>query len=142
MAREKYDQFWDEAGREPGDPENDDHVEAFERKVDGLWPHDYEWMHAAAVLRDAVTAFEVYLEKASAEVLLGHSKAWAKEPRWWDLRDFFELLGVSIESSKVRAVRDLRHFLAHQRGELRSNRPQEVRRYTVGPPATDFGGAR
>ena len=120
MAREKYDAYWDEASRRPGNPENDDHVGAFERRVDGLWPHDYEWMHIAAVLRDAVTSFEVYLEKASAEVLLRHGKAWAKPPRWWDLRDFFDQLGVTIESSEVHAVRDLRHFLAHQRGELRT----------------------
>jgi hypothetical protein len=121
MARQKYDEYWDEAGREPGDPENEDQVGAFERKVDGLWPHDYEWMLAAAVLRDAVTSFEVYLEKASAEVLLRHSKAWAKDPHWWELRDFFQLLGVTIESTEIRAVRDLRHFLAHQRGELRTD---------------------
>jgi hypothetical protein len=49
------------------------------------------------------------------------SKAWAKDPRWWELRDFFQLLGLTIESGEVRAVRDLRHFLAHQRGELRTD---------------------
>jgi hypothetical protein len=31
-------------------------------------PSDYTWMLHAAVVRDAVTAFEVYLEKAAKEV--------------------------------------------------------------------------
>jgi len=62
-ARETYDRLWDEAGREPGDPDGPELVDVFDYRIDGLWPHDYEWMFFAAVVRDAVTNFEVYVEK-------------------------------------------------------------------------------
>ncbi len=128
FAREMYDRLWDEAGSEPGDPEGPDQVDSFEAKVDGLWRHDYEWMHSAGVLRDAVTSFEVYLEKAREEVLRHHGhhrQVPEAAPRWHTLEQFFKKLRVEIETDAVREVRSLRHFLTHQRGELRT---EELRR--------------
>ena len=80
-------------------------------------------MHLAGVLRDAVTTFEVYLEKAREEVLAHQGQpigVAARTPTWWEFKDFFAQLGVTIETAKVKEVRHLRHFLTHRRGELRT----------------------
>jgi hypothetical protein len=120
FQRETYDRLWDETGRGPSDGD-DDMLSVFLDKVEGLMPHDFEWMHLAAVLRDAVTSFEVYLEKAAEEALKFHGAAWKSSPRWGDLKKLFSQLGVQIDTADVRGVRDLRHFLTHQRGELRTD---------------------
>jgi hypothetical protein len=123
FSGEAYDRLWAEAGSEPGDPDGPDHLETFEAKVDGLHPYEYEWMHNAAVLRDAVTSFEVYLAKAREEVLHRHGHPRGPEerqPRWGKLRQPFEKLGVDLETEELTRVRDLRHFLTHWRGELRT----------------------
>lgn len=119
-ARETYDRLWDEAGREPGDLDGPELVDVFDDRIDGLWPHDYEWMFLAAVVRDAVTNFEVYVEKASTEVLAAHGAAFNGAPWWRELKKLFAMVGVQIEAGSVRQVRELRHFLTHQRGELRT----------------------
>jgi hypothetical protein len=46
-------------------------------------------------------------------------------PRWRTLSAFFRQFDVAIETPGVRKVRDLRHFLTHSRGELRT---EELRR--------------
>lgn len=120
FAREKYDEVWEQASHESGDPDGPELVDVFDDRIGGLWPHDYEWMHLAGVLRDSVTNFEVYLEKASSQVLSSHGFAWGDSPRWGDLKRFAKALGLVLESDGVREVRDLRHFLTHQRGELRT----------------------
>ncbi len=129
FARETYDRIWEETDREPGDPDGAELPDAFDSKVDGLWPHDYEWMHMAGVLRDAVTAFEVNVEKAREEVLLHHGSAQAapeRTPYWKELKDFFERnLSIEIEPPGVRDVRNLRHLLTHRRGELRTDKLRE-----------------
>lgn len=120
LAREKYDEVWEQASHEPGDPDGPELVDVFDDRIGGLWPHDYEWMHLAGVLRDSVTNFEVYLEKASSEVLGSHGLKWDGSPRWGELKRLARALGITLESDDVREVRDLRHFLTHQRGELRT----------------------
>lgn len=123
FARDTYNRLWEEAGGEPSDPDGPDQVDSFDDKIDGLWPHDYEWMHVAGVLRDAVTGFEVYLTKAREEVLRRHGYEDAdpdRAPQWRVLRDFHAALGTTLEDGEVRQVRELRHFLTHHRGELRT----------------------
>jgi hypothetical protein len=41
----------------------------FHERVDGLWPSDFERMLLAAAWKDAVTAYEVYVENSLHEVL-------------------------------------------------------------------------
>jgi hypothetical protein len=129
FSQETYARIWEETSHEPGDPDGPELPDVFDSKIDGLWPHDYEWMHMAGVLRDAVTAFEVYLEKAREEVLQHHGYAQEvpeRAPHWRRLSDFFEKgLGIDIESPDVRKVRDLRHLLTHRRGELRTDKLRE-----------------
>lgn len=123
FATAEYDRLWSESGEEPYIEEGPDHLESFEAKVDGLHEHDYCWMHRASVVRDAVTCFEVYLEKAREEVLDHHGQeipVALRSPTWRRLVDFLLLLGIKVETAAVVNARDLRHFLTHRRGELRS----------------------
>jgi len=68
-AREAYDCPREEAAHEP-DHDGPELVDVFDDRIDRLWPHDYECMYLAAVVRDAVRNFEVYQEEASEEVPL------------------------------------------------------------------------
>jgi hypothetical protein len=74
-SAEAYDQEWrhaEEAFTKAFDPDRhygDEHVSLFEDAVDGLWPDAYGWMVEAAVLKNGVTAYDVYLEKALQEIV-------------------------------------------------------------------------
>ncbi|MFE6066681.1 hypothetical protein [Streptomyces sp. NPDC056525] len=74
-SADAYDQTWKQAEaalNEVFDPDRhygDEHVDIFDDAVDGLWPHDYHWLAEAAVLKNAVSSFEVYLEKGLQEIL-------------------------------------------------------------------------
>ena len=129
LATASYTQLWEEAGAEPYDEDSGkEQIDAFEEKVDGLHEHDFAWMQSAGVLKDAVTIFEVYLEKAREEVLVEHGHRLeipAKSPHWSELKKFFRQLGVEIETEQVARVRDLRHFLTHRRGELRTDEQRD-----------------
>jgi hypothetical protein len=134
FARPAYERIWQEAGEEPwydGAPEQ---IETFEDCIRGLHLKDYEWMLLAAVLREAVTGFEVYLEKAREEVLR-HQGAPIEvpdhSPRWRILVSFFAELGALVDGPEVTRIRDLRHFLTHRRGELRT----ETQRRAFAPGA-------
>jgi hypothetical protein len=124
FAREIYGRIWEEAGGEPADPDGpDEQIDIFERRVRGLHEHDYRWMHCSGVLRDAVTNFEVYLEKACEEIQRRQGQAVAiadRSPWWRELRDFYLRVGIDIETSDIEEVRRLRDFLVHRRGELRT----------------------
>jgi len=123
LATFEYDRLWKESGEEPyydGGPEQ---IDSFEDKADGLHEHDFAWILLSGVLRDAVTNFEVYLEKAREEVLKHHRQRVTvpeRSPDWKELKRFFRRLGVAIESPEVSLVRELRNFLTHRRGELRT----------------------
>lgn len=124
IARDFYDRTWEEVSTRPSDGEGPGLPDVFEDEVEGLYGEEFEWMLLAGVVKDAVTAFEVYLEKAADEALTWHHepplrRARGEEsPRWGKIRAFYERLGVDL--SEVRDVRRLRHLLTHQRGELRT----------------------
>lgn len=123
FAADEYERLWRESGEEPGDPDGPDQLDSFEDKVDGLHEPDFIWMHTTGVLRDAVTNFEVYLEKARELVLRSHgldATVSEQSPWWKQLRRFFKQLGVDVETEDVKNIRELRHFLTHRRGELRT----------------------
>jgi len=128
FATREYDRLWKESEQEPyyeGGPEL---IDSFEAKVDNLHQHDFDWMLLAGVLRDAVTSFEVYLEKAREEVLRHQGQPIPVEdesPRWGPQKRFFRRLGVEIETAEMKQVRDLRNFLTHRRGELRTEEQRE-----------------
>ena len=98
FAAAEYDRLWQESEQEPyydGGPEL---IDSFEAKVGNLHQHDFEWMFLAAVLRDAVANFEVYLEKAREEVLRHQGQPIAvlpHSPTWRASKTFFrQLVGL------------------------------------------------
>ena len=96
VSKEVYDRIWEELARQPGDPDYPELPDLFNDAVDGLWSHDFEWMHLAGVVKDAVTNFEVYLERGADEILQFQGKSFAqrpKSPTWGKLFDFYRLLG-------------------------------------------------
>jgi hypothetical protein len=130
FACDAYQDLWDQIGREPSDGEAEQD-EVFDQRVDGLWPHDYEWMHLAAVVRDAVTSYEMYIGKACSELLHVHGAQPGRELRWGDLGEIFKQVNVKIDRGPVKRIRKIRHVLTHQRGELRT---EELRRqYAISP---------
>jgi hypothetical protein len=123
----------------PGDPDGPELPDLFNDAVDGLWPSNYEWMLLSSVVKNGVTAFEVYLEKAANEVRRVHGLADLKGKggflTWGDLRAFYkDHLGLDIDSAEVKRIRELRHLLTHSRGELRT----EADRKAFGDPTEVF----
>lgn len=149
FATSEYDRLWKESEAEPYEEGGPDLIESFEEKVDGLYQQDFDWMHLAGVVRDAVTNFEVYLEKAREEVLRRHGQpvdTAGKAPRWPSLKSFFSQLDVEIETVDLKGVRELRHFLSHRRGELRTDelrrRFQETHSDLIPPWMVELSEAR
>jgi hypothetical protein len=137
FARPAYERMWQEAGEEPWYDGGPEQIDTFEDRVRGLHLRDYEWMLLAAVLREAVTGFEVYLEKAREEVLRHRGtpiEVPDYSPRWGDLVRFFAELDATVDGPEVERIRDLRHFLSHRRGELRT----EAQRRAFAPGAGPF----
>lgn len=88
-VQDSYDKVFEDAEREYAhnfDPDTDDpdgHVGLFETRVSGLWPRDFFWMLQSGALRDAVSAFEVYAEKAIIEILKWYrfrGRGWQQMP--------------------------------------------------------------
>ena len=141
-----YQRLWEEAEAEfsatfdPDRHDVDGHVDVFHEKVNGLWPRDYFWKLRSDNLRDAVTAFEVYMEKSANEVLarwvmrnedgsrsrlrLFTPANW-ESPAWGVLAKVHEAMGTDIGPEAVKYTRALRHLLAHQRGELRTQEQRD-----------------
>ncbi|MER7901102.1 hypothetical protein ABTX62_34820 [Streptomyces sp. NPDC096046] len=128
-----YQQTWNEAEEsfaarfDPDRHYGDEHLDIFEDAVDGLWPHSYAWITEASVVKNAVTAFEVYLEKALREALGSalsldgkqHTIKLATPPKfespgWKTLVTSHKVLGTDVETGEVSWARDLRHLLTHQ----------------------------
>jgi hypothetical protein len=135
-ASQKYDDVWNETERDidsaidAGIYGPDYDVEPFERRVEGLWPDDFEWILRAGVVKDGVTAFEVYLEESLDEALQRRARVRVKRrpgasPPWRTLVGGHQLLGNEVETERVRHIRALRHLLTHQRGELRTEEMRE-----------------
>lgn len=131
FSRKAYEDIWNELGAQPPANDSDELPDVFHREIEGLWPRDFEWMLRAAVVKDTVSAFEVYLERAVDEVREHHGLAPMRKdpersPTWCELVDFFKrYLGVMVASTEVEQTRDLRHFLTHQRGELRTEKQRQ-----------------
>jgi hypothetical protein len=124
LAQTEYERRWDESMSAPGEDGDPDDA------IEGLNLLEYEWMLLSSVLKDAVTTFEVYLEKAATEVLNHHKLGFKLKPgrtvEWIPLVRFYrEYLGLDVATDGVKRIRQLRHLLTHSRGELRT---EELRR--------------
>lgn len=127
FVRKGYEDTWEEVGSRPATEDDSDWPDAFEEEVQLLWPHEFEWMFLSAVVKDAVTAFEVYLEAVTDEVLSFHGLAFKrKDPSrslpWDKLRQFCgTYFAIRLDDTRVKEIRGLRHLLTHRRGELRTD---------------------
>ncbi|MEV0417328.1 hypothetical protein [Streptosporangium canum] len=148
-AKPGYEKIWAEARSEAAvffDPYvhyGDEHVDLFHNKINGLWPSDHEWMLRSSVVKEAVAAFEVYLEKGVDEALrrLGLELKRAPgrpSPSWEDLVKTHALLGSEVVSERVKHIRALRHMLVHQRGELRTEQMRDQFAEGQGAGPQDF----
>lgn len=110
------------------DPERHDTDLAWDMylgKVNQLPVDDHLWMVNSATIRDAVTAFEVYLEKSACEVVAPYGFAFTtvgeqESPSWYNLKVVHQHFRNNVDTHPVRGARNLRHLLTHQRGELRT----------------------
>ena len=117
--RPHWERLWQEAGESTSHPDVDQ-VDVFYDRAGGIMPNDTEWMVLTGAFKDAVTAFEVYLEKAAREVSRRTGLPLKDRPAWKELKAFYMSFGHDIEPSTVADIRELRHILTHQRGELRT----------------------
>lgn len=145
---EALQKLWDEIGREPSDGETEWEDEFHDRTHGAGWEFP-NWVIASA-LKDAVTAFEVFLEQLREELLnwIGYTathRTDTRTPSFPELREFFGTLGYEVEVPDVKKIRDRRHLLTHKRGEMRTEgdlalchdaRPDQEPRYgpTIGEP--------
>lgn len=142
-AQERFDAEWQAVMELPAGEDGSDPIDVFYNRVGGLMPHDYEWMTLSAVVRDAVTAYEVYLGTAVDEVLRAHGKRRKQRPDRTpsrkQLSPHLELLGLEESTAQVQETVALRNILTHQRGMLR--REEDRRRYASGENAFGAGVA-
>jgi hypothetical protein len=157
-SADAYDQEWkhaEEAFSRAFDPDRhygDEHVGLFEEAVGGLWPDAYAWMVEAAALKNGVTTYETYLEKALQEIANGYSvtvddrkgrlrlstpKGY-ESPGWPTLVRAHSVLGNTVDTADIRWARDLRHLLTHQNGELRTEESLEKYRDEGGESSAEW----
>lgn len=123
---EGYDRLWAELGSQASDGEGPELPDLFDDAVGNLTLWQFEQIHLAAVLRVAVTVFEMYLEAALVEVLETqlHRRLEVPErsPNWEDLKKAWKgLSGFNLDRRGVSPVRGRRNWLTHQRGQFRTD---------------------
>ena len=101
-------------------------AEIFEDEV-GVWPGDYFWQLSSAVVKDACTLYETFLERLAHSVLqnvgarlrnMETESSW----RWEESKLFYQhYVGVDVVPPKVEAVMWIRNKLTHLRDELRTD---------------------
>lgn len=122
VCTREYDRLWDEINQTPAGADDQSAADQLYSRLGGLMPTDHQWMLCASVVRDGVTAFEVYFDKLSWAL-----ERWAgftprlPDKAFWD-RDvvpyYRQHLDLDVSESPVREIRDLRNLLTHRRGEL------------------------
>ncbi|MGW4805176.1 hypothetical protein [Kitasatospora sp. NPDC004272] len=132
------DEAWQASGRD---------VDAYEHSVHLLYRPEYLGILHTSVLKDGVTAFEVYMEKAVEEVLHRRRKELTplrvkrqekhESPLWWRVVQLHADLGNKVEPESVTEIRKLRHLLTHQRGQLRTVKQLEAHRDAVAEAAME-----
>ena len=120
--RQVFEAEWEDVMNTPPTDDSTDPYYVFYNRV-GMSPSDWEWMTLAAMVRDAVSAYEVYVVNAYQEVQRTHGHEVTSStpaPRFWLAREGAEILGLDVRPPAVHDVFELRNVLTHQRGELRT----------------------
>ncbi len=127
FSEEGYAARWTRIQHHPGS-EDADILDLMDREVDGLIPHQFEWLLGNFCVRDGTTLYEVYLEKALEEVAgfqVGTLPVGEHSPFWREFRDVFhDVFDLDPSPGDVSDVIDLRDLLTHRRGELRTEEAQ------------------
>ena len=125
LSKEGFDRLWDEIGRMPASEDGPERIDLFDEATDGLSPLQFDWLLMNLVVRDAVTLYEVYLEKALHEVAeyrVGATVVGERSPEWNKLKSIYRsVFKTDPDPVDVRAVTRLRNLLTHRRGELRTD---------------------
>ena len=120
LSKEGFDRLWDEIGRMPASEDGPERIDLFDEATDGLSPLKFDWILMNLVVRDAVTLYEVYLEKALHEVAeyrVGATVVGERSPEWNKLKPIYRrIFKTDPEPVDVRAVIRLRNLLTHRRG--------------------------
>lgn len=106
FADEGYQRRLDEIANQPSDGEGPGMFDLMDRAVDNLIPQDYLQMHLSGSLRDGVTVFELYLEKALAEIVEWQLSVQVTlpegSPYWPEMRTAWKLLtGIDLAGRPV-----------------------------------------
>jgi hypothetical protein len=103
--------------------------EQFDASVENLHPIDFDRLLLDLGVRDGLTLFEVYLEKAIHEFVgrkVHETKMGERSPDWEKVaRVYRAVLGVDPYPPPVREVTALRNLLTHRRGELVTDKLRE-----------------
>jgi len=121
---ERFEAVWQEIQESPAGEDSPEAIDVFDKLV-GIEPLDWEWMLLAGVLRDAVTAYEVYVVKAYLEVLEHQEKDYKHDeaaPPFGVAWKQSKILGLDVRPQPVNEVFQLRNVLTHQRGQLRTEK--------------------
>jgi hypothetical protein len=101
-------------------------AELFQEEV-GVWPDDYFWQLSSAVVKDACSLYEAFLERIAHAVLRSagaglHNRQTESSWRWEECELFFaHYVGVDVSPPNVDAVLWIRNKLTHLRDELRTD---------------------
>jgi len=92
----------------------------------GIWPADYFWQLTSAVVKDACTLYEVFLEQTANSVLrrngaslvnMSTEDSW----RWAECELFFRhYLDIEVKPPEVEIILWIRNKLTHLRDEFRT----------------------
>jgi hypothetical protein len=123
---------WEKAGDRANDvfdpDRHGDDLQAtlFEQAV-GVWPGEYFWQLSSAVLKDACSLYEVFLEQMADAVLQRVGARLAKMStedswRWSDCKLFYQhYIGIDVTPPKIEAILWMRNKITHLRDELRTD---------------------
>jgi hypothetical protein len=128
LSAEGYEARWNRLSQEPSDGEGPELIDLMEAEVDGLSSLQFDWLLMNIVIRDGVTLYEVFLEKALYEVaeLVGVTVVGERSPSWRQIKGAYAgVFRVDPAPKAVERVIALRDLLTHRRGELRTKALQE-----------------
>ncbi len=124
---ERFDAEWAAMMQVPAHEDSPEPIDVYESRV-GIMPGDWLWMTLAAVVRDAVTAYEVYVVKAYEEVARTHWLPVSRDkapPPFQKVQQRCRVLDLDVRPPEVDRIFRLRNVLTHQGGQLRTEQERQ-----------------
>lgn len=127
FASEGYRHRWDRLANQPSDGEGPDLFNLMDREVEGLLPSNFDRLLGNLCVPDAVTLYEVYLERRwkihGRQVGVPH--VGVRSPNWPQLEAACRVVGIEPRPEEVKVVIAMRDLLTHRRGELSTDAQRE-----------------